>query len=367
MGSVRMYKSDLMRSTNNLNNARDKVLTQRNFNSYAEDPASATLSFKLRRQFSSTSDQLTNVNTLVSRTQSAWTAVESVKQSLEDATKNCGYRGNNDPTASGRIPLGQVLDNHAESIVQTLNGKFGDSYVFSGSDGLTTPFSWDETTGDLLYRGISVNSGLSDPLNPPVRPDGDPPRSNEATGDWATYYAANEDYAKLVDMTYETAFIDVGAGLAELEVGKVNSATAFDSSICGLDFLNFGMDEDGDPLNVVSLIKELGSIYKNCNPDTGAYADGDEDRALRLTQKMEDALGVLTNAWTDLDGKSSYLEEAKLRLTDDAYNLNEQILGLEQVDMADAITDFSWAQYCYNASLKVGTDILSQSLIDYMR
>ena len=40
---------------------------------------------------------------------------------------------------------------------------------------------------------------------------------------------------------------------------------------------------------------------------------------------------------------------------------------MEQVDLAEAITDFSWEQYCYNAALKIGNQLLSQSLIDYMR
>ena len=34
---------------------------------------------------------------------------------------------------------------------------------------------------------------------------------------------------------------------------------------------------------------------------------------------------------------------------------------------AEAITNMVWAQYCYNAALKIGTNILSESLIDYMR
>ena len=46
--------------------------------------------------------------------------------------------------------------------------------------------------------------------------------------------------------------------------------------------------------------------------------------------------------------------------------LQEQILGIEDVDLADAITSYSWAQYCYNVSIKVGNSILSQSLMDYM-
>ena len=46
--------------------------------------------------------------------------------------------------------------------------------------------------------------------------------------------------------------------------------------------------------------------------------------------------------------------------------LNEQRSSIEDVDLADAITNFSWDYYCYSAALKVGTQLLSQSLIDYM-
>ena len=34
--------------------------------------------------------------------------------------------------------------------------------------------------------------------------------------------------------------------------------------------------------------------------------------------------------------------------------------------MAEAITEFSWAQYAYNAALKIGTSILTPSFIDFM-
>ena len=33
---------------------------------------------------------------------------------------------------------------------------------------------------------------------------------------------------------------------------------------------------------------------------------------------------------------------------------------------AEAISNFMYDYYCYNAALKVGTQLLSQSLIDYM-
>ena len=46
--------------------------------------------------------------------------------------------------------------------------------------------------------------------------------------------------------------------------------------------------------------------------------------------------------------------------------MKEQIHDLEDMDEAEAISSFIWAQYCYNAALKVGNSVLSESLMDYM-
>ena len=48
-------------------------------------------------------------------------------------------------------------------------------------------------------------------------------------------------------------------------------------------------------------------------------------------------------------------------------NLGTQLDNVVNIDMADAITQYSWAQYAYNAALKVGTSILSPSFIDFMK
>lgn len=68
----------------------------------------------------------------------------------------------------------------------------------------------------------------------------------------------------------------------------------------------------------------------------------------------------------ELSAEAEFLKDNLDRLEDTSDNLNEQFLGLEQCDLADAITSFAWAQYCYNAALKVGNSILSESLMDYI-
>lgn len=341
-GTLRNYKSSLMRASNNLNSARETVLTQRNFNSYAEDPAAATQAFKLRRSYSRTNDQLGNTNTLIKKYQSAWDALNTVKSDLtEKEGMVSALKGISDSTASGRQPLGQVLKSAAESIVQTMNTQYGTTFVFAGNDSLNgAPFAL-KTDADgnqyLTYRGVAVDA-------------------EDGSADMSTLDAMNG----------EAAYVDVGAGLTEVD-GMLISSSAFNSSVSGIDCLGYGVDEDGDPKNVASIMMQLSQIFSDCDANTGDFAsDQDEKDANRLSDKLQDALSSLTNKWTELDGKSSYLESNATRLTTMSDDLNDQILNVEQADLADAITEFSWAQYCYNAALKVGNSILSGSLIDYM-
>lgn len=336
-GTLRGYKSSLTRSSLTLNSSRDKVLSQSNYNSYAEDPAAATQAFRLRRSFSRTNTQLDSVQSLSKKFSSACDVLSGIKGDLADAqAKVSALAGLSDPTASGRQPLGEVLTGTAESIVQSMNAQYGSAFIFGGKDSLgDAPFALNGST--LTYRGVDVNAA-----------------------------AGSDDYAKLTAMNSEASYVDIGSGLTE-QNGELISSTAFNGALSGIDFLGYGVDENGDPNNLVSVIAKLGEIFKRCDPDTGDWASAeDKEAATRLTDKLKDGIDEITNKWTALDGRTSYLTTTETRLSNTSDDLNEQILSIEQADLASAITDFSWAQYCYNAALKVGNSILSQSLLDYM-
>ena len=67
-----------------------------------------------------------------------------------------------------------------------------------------------------------------------------------------------------------------------------------------------------------------------------------------------------------MDAGTTKLKNNLSLLEENFYNLQEQYADLEDADMAESITSFIWAQYCYNAALKVGNSILSESLMDYL-
>ena len=436
------------------------MLTHRNFNSFYEDPASATQAFRLRTAYYQTSSQLANNDDTYKRFHAGWLALGAAVDDLTDKTSRFSVvLAENGTEGAGRSALGQVIGETAKSVIQTMNCQYGDQFIFSGSDGLHVPFTWDEA-GNLLYRGVNVNAGgvkappAAEPtytLNPPagtyswlpdetaaanlsddekawlsyykhetdVKPDiavnpepgwfpatsadkveqgwidyynhvadepptaeepawvtqdpdtdlyagfPDPP-ADETEAQWVAYYKDQNDLTKLKRMAAEEVNVDLGMGMQELDRGVVVNGSAFNTALPGITMLGFGVDEDGDPLNIVMIQKKLGDILKNCGEDGSFHPPEDEAVSMRLMDKLKEAQAKTTSQYVELDTKAKYLQTNSSRLSDQKVTLNEQVLDIEQVDLADAISTFSWDLYCYNAALKIGNQLLSQSLIDYM-
>ena len=88
---------------------------------------------------------------------------------------------------------------------------------------------------------------------------------------------------------------------------------------------------------------------------------------MALAAKFEDTASVIKQRWDEMDTKSSFLRDNTDFLTDTADSMSQQFMALEDADPAAAISGYMFARYCYDAALKVGNSILSQSLMDYMR
>ncbi len=384
---LKSYRYNLMNSNYKMNQAMNTVLTGRVFNSFAEDPAAASRCFQLRRSFQRANSQLKVTEAVGMKYDVAYSALEGVigdiDNRLGDSVLSDLIGGQSDTSGAGRHALGQTMGELAKGIVQKMNGaKYGDTFAFAGADGLNVPFTWDEN-GGLLYRGIPVDS-----VAPKVEMDGDVPKEfNNANPPVPTagggfyklesgamiskkeYDAAKKNADALEYMANgEKKYVDIGLGMKEDENGNVIGSSAFDSAMQGINYLGYGVDEDGDPKNVVSLIGKMSQILKNCDPDTGAFKNGEADRAelTRLAEKFGDASSALKEKHVELSTRKGFLDDNKALLTSTSDTLNAQIIGIEKVDPANAIQDLSYAKLCYNTALKVGNSVLSQSLMDFI-
>lgn len=330
-GTLYNYKSQLMNSTNQLNNAYNTVLTGRRFNAYSEDPASATQAFRLRSSLATADKQATNNDTVIKKFSTAWDIIGDVYEDLTiDMGKVPALEGSNDTNLSVLPELGKILKSGAEAIVQDMNAKYGDNFIFGGAETLEVPFELKD--GKLYYRGQDV----------------------DAMDDKA--YAAIND----------SLYVDIGLGFQEGANGELISSSAYDSALNGLDFLGYGT-EDGTPNNIVSIMWKMGEIFEGYDVENDTWGpSGSREDAQALMEKLEGAADNLNEMYTKLDADTKYLNTNLDRLTTTKDNLNEQIVNVEDVDKAQAIMDLVWAQQAYNAALKIGTNIIPQSLLDYM-
>lgn len=333
-GTLYNYKSQLMNSTNQLNNAYNTVLTGRRFNAYSEDPASATQAFRLRSSLATADKQATNNDTVIKKFSTAWDIIGDMYEDLTiDMGKVPALEGSNDTNLSVLPELGKVLKSGAEAIVQDMNAKYGDNFIFGGAETLEVPFELKD--GKLYYRGKEVDA------------------------------MKKADYDAINDSLY----VNIGLGFQEGANGELISSSAYDSALNGLDFLGYGTEDgtpDGTPNNIISIMWKMGDIFEGYDIDTNTWTNGTREEAQELMAKLEDATDNLNEQYTKLDADTKYLKTNYDRLTTTKDNLNDQIVNIEDVDQAQAIMDLVWAQQAYNAALKIGTNIIPQSLLDYM-
>lgn len=324
---LRNYQSNLSKSNNELNTSWNKVLTDRNFNKASEDPGAASQSNILRNQYLDNEDYIENAKTVAANYQSAESSVMEMNSIAQQAKALVTKGINGTASLEERKTIATSLRGLQESLVQSANAKLGDTFLFGGQNTSSAPF--ELKNGKLLYYGNDVGS-------------------NDSTVQ-----------TKLDTMSNQQILVDLGFGLSYDASGNVVNNSGFDTAFSGLKALGYGKNDDGVDKNIVNLLGNIADELENSTVDS--------DKIKSLSNQLDSSTSGLLNYVTGLGTKSKFLEQTESRLEDNETNLTEKISDLEQPNLAEAITNYSWAQFAYNAALKVGNSIISPSFIDFMK
>ncbi len=414
---IRNYSTNLNKALGDLDSKRNTVSSGRNFNKIAEDPAAAMKSFKLRSNFARTDVQRENTKDA----QEKFDAITLNVLNCSSMTKTfltTRLRAVNAPTSSyeTRQAYKQEVDQLIDSFLQQMNGTYNENFIFGGASTKDLPF--EKVDGEILYRGLPVNTQtyltkdeLSKALSTSLQlTDGDAtanptiPASNPTLSDALEKIMGKDDtisYDKLAaaldneevveflgnnnltegqsrvyklklnkdidnQLKYNTymnehSYRDIGFGMKE-ESGQIVSTSAFDAAVNGLQVFGHGVDEDGLPNNIVALAQELSNLL-----GLESIEGADLEKFGKIIDKFPQAHSdMVDNGLAALGTKAKFLENTHDLLTETSQILNEQISNLDFCDPAEAITNLMWSQYTYNATLKVGNTLLSNSFIDFM-
>lgn len=338
---VRNYNGSLTESLYNVNLARTRVSTKRKYQKASEDPASAERAAQLQRRYLRTADYIDTVETTQSRQDAADSALQQITKLLNEALNSDALRASSDTQAAQRQTFATTLRGIQNSLIETANTTFEGKYLFAGADGSNLPFSITND-GKITYRGIDVSS-----TNP-------------------------ADQAILDELKDEKLYVDIGLGIKTTtgapatSSSDINEASALDISITGVKAFGYGTipgsaDSDGNPIskNIFAL---LGQMANELEKDPL-----DQDIFNQMKSQLKTSFDGVVDFNAGMGVKSKFLETTKDRLEDDQITIYEQMDKIENIEPAEAIMDFSYSQYAYNMLLKVGTSLLSNSFIDFMK
>lgn len=329
---LRNYKSNLGQSLSNLDSCRTKVMTGRNFNSVSENPASALRAATLQKRYAQNMDYLNNVEDAQSFQDCQEDAAMQINNIAQTLSKKYGLESLNGTNGSleTRKTYADAWRGAQESMVLSLNASYEGKYVFAGGDGKEPPFALKTDANGkqtLTYRGKDIN----DPANQAI----------------------------LDELSKESLYIDLGFGLSSSADGSLDPSSAFNTSLPGINLVGYGQDAKGNPKNMILLAGEIANVLEADNFD--------RDKFKELLDGFDEGRSTVLEQVTTLGTKTEFLNTTKERLKTNEISLATQYDSVVNVDMPAAITNFSWAQYAYNSALKVGTNILSPSFIDFMK
>lgn len=355
---IRNYQTNLSKTTENKMNLQNKVLTQRNFCSVKEDPSAAAKASNLTRQYLKNSDYMDMAKDLRSKIDSQEDSVYQVVKYAEELYAKLGKESLNGTNLSQRDTYANTVLSIRDSILQSLNATYSNTYIMAGANGTEAPFGIDGN-GKLTYRGKVVD----DPNN----------------------------IKDLETFNQETLYVDIGLGLefqdaaaAGTAYDQIISSTAFDVAFSGLKVV-----WNGKAGNNVNGLNGTAADYRQANaPGTGStnMANNLVDLCTQLAKELSQPDGDFDyqacdamvaqikeyhiqadNALTGIGVKENFLEKTVDRLESNDLSLATQLERVVTPDMAAAITNYSYAQYAYNAALRIGVNLLSQSFLDFMR
>ena len=213
-----------------------------------------------------------------------------------------------------------------ESMLQYANTTYQGKYIFGGCHNDSAPFSGSGSR--ITYAATDVTSGQT---------------------------------AALDTLSQEKACVDIGLGLND---GPVSDSNTLNTSIPGIAVLGYGVTPDGISKNLIALTGQMSELLKSSEGD---WVNGGAQRFKDMMSQYEDSLNQVIDTQSAIGVQSQSLEITASRLNDLDLTYNTQIVDVEYVNDAEAISEYYYAQYTYNAALRVGSSILGPSLLDFLK
>lgn len=340
---TRNYLKNLNMTMSNVASSNSKISSGRKYTRMSQNVSEGARSLKVHEDIYKNEQYLANIKDAEVELSSAESNLKSITEILQTAQERITKGLNGTMSESDRETIAKEIKSLQNQVLQTANSKFGDKFLFSGTNNATPPFTMN-ADGEVLYNGFKMNDifqksdgkyYVNDP-NDPTDPTKDIPVPNN-----------------------EKMYIDIGLGI-KMSGTNVDPTTAFETSFSGLGVIGFGKSKDGLPNNVIEL---LGSMADALYPKNGEYNKETAENCMTLLKEQTDY--VVANM-TEIGTRCNFLEKTSERIESDSYNLESLRSKLEDTNDATESMNAKMFEYAWMATLKIGSKVIPVSLMDFI-
>lgn len=387
--------TNVMKSQSATSKIMEQLATGKKVSTAGDDPVAAIGIDNLKQQGAVVDQFLKNIDYASNRLAVSESKIGNAENVVESMREQMLRSVNGTLTDADRQTIADEMRGSLEELLSIANSKdeSGNS-LFAGFKTNSEPFAFDNN-GKVVYSGDSgirdsvVASGVTVGSNIP----GDSVFMNAANaiGDYSVNYSSTQqgsfsvESAKITDPALPVAgnytfdFVDNGAGGVDVNVtdsaGTVTNFTNFDASqpltVDGIELQLKGTPEAGDTFELAP--EQNSNIFDTLNSAIALLEDGSKlnspqgqaEMAQLLNnvssgqEQMATSRSVAGNSLKSLENYTSTHKEEQL--------VNQSALSLlEDLDYAEAITEFEKQQMSLNAVSSVFSKVGSMSLFDYL-
>jgi flagellar hook-associated protein 3 FlgL len=286
-----------------------QISTGRRVNQPSDDPTAAAQERLRLSELSGITGSQSSVASAQTALNSSESSMEGVRSVLSRANELALAGANGSLSQADRTTIANEIDQLIKSAKDSMNTKVGDSYIFAGTKSDTAPYA--DATGDA-YQG---DSG-----------------------------ALLRDGGAGVLLQTNPSFVPVGGGAS---VPLTADAILGNGSAAG----------DG---RVLDALTQLSAHLRGGTPADLQAIQSTDLQAIKANQS------AVSSAISAIGAMSNRATAAASRLDDLEDTAKQSIDDLTGVDMAKALTDYSAQSAAYQASLKVGAQIIQPSLLQFL-
>ncbi len=377
----RKYTSAVNEVHSQYNKSMNKVSSGKAYESAAENPLAYYSGKRMDNEYQDVLSKKSLLTDIDKRLYQQELGIRSIQGTLNSKQDNAASRisyilnNTNNETSTTVGTIRDDLIQKQQSMINDLNGKYENFYIYGGNDLSTTPFALDydaETDKMILtynhrFSGDQTTTQFTFEL--------------EEKGDGYNFTLTSGNWDELQTAMGEQGRVDIGYG------SIYDTETLLDTYTGGLNFLtgitsdtmkraggayNQAEFEEAQTNSAVGLLGQsivtMNKYMKQLDGEAGGISKEDfSDKLGNVLNQIEVTSDKLGSVYSNIGNKTQQLETTLERLEDQKIALEEQYQNKLGADPFESIIEMFAYQRSYTASLQVSSNIMRTSLFDFMR